>query len=201
MACGMLVPQPQIELTHSAVEAQSLSHWIAREVPWEILDLKETLMRFSSGALSNMMSNKGTSRSTSRNLGVRSVNRLIWPASPSDWAKSNGFAQVLWRLEWEEDLKKKTNNKLFSSWALWLNKGIRNQGAEITYDQSTLIFVCHLRTLSQFLNVLIQPQCLLPELEWLTVHVSTCKNIRHSIGFSFLKKFLLEPSVSWLVAL
>ena len=113
MACGMLVPQPQIELTHSAVEAQSLSHWIAREVPWEILDLKETLMRFSSGALSNMMSNKGTSRSTSRNLGVRSVNRLIWPASPSDWAKSNGFAQVLWRLEWEEDLKKKNQQQAF----------------------------------------------------------------------------------------
>ena len=77
MACGMLVPQPQIELTHSAVEVQSLNHWIAREVPWEILDLKETLMRFPSRTLSNMMSNKGTSKSKSRNLGVRSMNRLI----------------------------------------------------------------------------------------------------------------------------
>ena len=104
MACGMLVPQPQIELTHSAVEVQSLNHWIAREVPWEILDLKETLMRFPSRMLSNMMSNKGTSKSKSRNLGVRSMNRLIWLASLSDWAKSSVFAQVLWRLEWG-DLK------------------------------------------------------------------------------------------------
>ena len=40
MACGILVPQPQIKLTHSAVEVQSLNHWIAREVPWEILDFK-----------------------------------------------------------------------------------------------------------------------------------------------------------------
>ena len=64
-------------------------------------------MRFPSGVLSNMMSNKGTSRSKSHNLGVRSVNRLILPASPSDWAKSSVFAQVLWRLEWGEDQKKK----------------------------------------------------------------------------------------------
>ena len=78
MACGILVPQPQIKLTPSAMEVQSLNHWIAREVPWEILDLKEILMRFPSGALSDMMSNKGTSRSESRhNLRVWAVNRLI----------------------------------------------------------------------------------------------------------------------------
>ena len=32
-ACGILVPQPGIELALSAVEAWSLNHWAAREVP------------------------------------------------------------------------------------------------------------------------------------------------------------------------
>ena len=34
MACGILVPQPGIELTCPAVEAQSSDHWTAREVPF-----------------------------------------------------------------------------------------------------------------------------------------------------------------------
>ena len=33
MACGILVPQPGIEPSSPAVEAQSLNHWCAREVP------------------------------------------------------------------------------------------------------------------------------------------------------------------------
>ena len=33
MACGILVPQPGIEPTPPAVEAQSRNHWTAREVP------------------------------------------------------------------------------------------------------------------------------------------------------------------------
>ena len=36
MACGILVPQPGIEPTPPAVEAQSLTHWTAREVPKKI---------------------------------------------------------------------------------------------------------------------------------------------------------------------
>ena len=32
-ACGILVPQPGIEPTPPAVEAQSLNHWTAKEVP------------------------------------------------------------------------------------------------------------------------------------------------------------------------
>ena len=32
-ACEILVPQPSIEPTAPALEAQSLSHWTAREVP------------------------------------------------------------------------------------------------------------------------------------------------------------------------
>ena len=32
-ACGILVPQPGIEPVPPAVEAQSLNHWTAREVP------------------------------------------------------------------------------------------------------------------------------------------------------------------------
>ena len=36
-ACGILVPQPGIEPTPPAVEAQSLNHWTAREVPTPIL--------------------------------------------------------------------------------------------------------------------------------------------------------------------
>ena len=31
--CGILVPRPGIEPTSSAVEARSLKHWTAREVP------------------------------------------------------------------------------------------------------------------------------------------------------------------------
>ena len=34
MACGILVPQPGIEPTPLAVEAWSLNHWTAREVPF-----------------------------------------------------------------------------------------------------------------------------------------------------------------------
>ena len=37
LSCGILVPQPEIEPTSSALEAQSLNCWTAREVPW-ILD-------------------------------------------------------------------------------------------------------------------------------------------------------------------
>ena len=33
MTCGILVPQPGIEPTPPAEEAQSLNHWTAREVP------------------------------------------------------------------------------------------------------------------------------------------------------------------------
>ena len=33
MACGILVPQPGIEPVPPAVEARSLNHWTAREVP------------------------------------------------------------------------------------------------------------------------------------------------------------------------
>ena len=33
VACGILVPQPGIELSSPAVEAQSLNHWCAQEVP------------------------------------------------------------------------------------------------------------------------------------------------------------------------
>ena len=33
MACGIVVPRPGIEPTPLAVEAQSLNHWTAREVP------------------------------------------------------------------------------------------------------------------------------------------------------------------------
>ena len=32
MACGILVPQPEVEPVPPAVEAQSLNHWTAREV-------------------------------------------------------------------------------------------------------------------------------------------------------------------------
>ena len=32
-ACGILVPQPGIEPVPPALEAQSLNHWTAREVP------------------------------------------------------------------------------------------------------------------------------------------------------------------------
>ena len=32
-ACGILVPQPEIELMPPAVEVQNLNHWITREVP------------------------------------------------------------------------------------------------------------------------------------------------------------------------
>ena len=33
MACGILIPQPGIKLMSPAVEARSLNHWTAREVP------------------------------------------------------------------------------------------------------------------------------------------------------------------------
>ena len=33
MACGILVPRPEMETVHPAVEAQSLNQWTAREVP------------------------------------------------------------------------------------------------------------------------------------------------------------------------
>ena len=33
LACGILVPQPEIEPSPPAVEALSLNHWTAREVP------------------------------------------------------------------------------------------------------------------------------------------------------------------------
>ena len=39
MACGILVPQPGIELF--AVEAQSLKHCIARKVPCLVLDVRK----------------------------------------------------------------------------------------------------------------------------------------------------------------
>ena len=33
-ACGVLVPRPGIEPAPTALEAQNLNHWTAREVPW-----------------------------------------------------------------------------------------------------------------------------------------------------------------------
>ena len=33
VVCGILVPQPEIELTAFAVEVWNLNHWTAREVP------------------------------------------------------------------------------------------------------------------------------------------------------------------------
>ena len=33
VACGILVPRPEIERVPPAVEARSLNHWTAREVP------------------------------------------------------------------------------------------------------------------------------------------------------------------------
>ena len=40
-ACGILVPRPGIEPTPPALEAQSLNHWTAREVP----EMKNNLRR------------------------------------------------------------------------------------------------------------------------------------------------------------
>ena len=37
MACGILVPQPGIEPIPSAVEVQSLNHWMRGEVPAYII--------------------------------------------------------------------------------------------------------------------------------------------------------------------
>jgi len=42
-ACGILVPWPGIELTSSVLEAQSLNHWTAREVPG-FLSLKHNIV-------------------------------------------------------------------------------------------------------------------------------------------------------------
>jgi len=39
MACEILIPQPEVELMPSAVEAWSLNHWTTREVP--ILHFKD----------------------------------------------------------------------------------------------------------------------------------------------------------------
>ena len=36
-ACGILVPQPGIKSTSPAMEQQSLTHWTAREVPYNLL--------------------------------------------------------------------------------------------------------------------------------------------------------------------
>ena len=33
MLCRILVPQPEMELVHPALEAQSLKHWTTRGVP------------------------------------------------------------------------------------------------------------------------------------------------------------------------
>ena len=38
MACGILVPQPRIESEPLAVKEQSTNHWMAREVPKNILN-------------------------------------------------------------------------------------------------------------------------------------------------------------------
>ena len=44
MACGVLVTRPGIELTPPALEARSLNHWTAREVPiYFILKLTVTI--------------------------------------------------------------------------------------------------------------------------------------------------------------
>ena len=37
MACGILVPEPGIESVPPAVEAQSLNHWTATEVPYPLI--------------------------------------------------------------------------------------------------------------------------------------------------------------------
>ena len=42
-ACGILLPQPAIEPTPPAVEARSLNHWTAREVPESILNARKEL--------------------------------------------------------------------------------------------------------------------------------------------------------------
>ena len=45
-ACGILVPQPGIELVPSVVEAQNLNHWTAREFPESFLNIEETALCF-----------------------------------------------------------------------------------------------------------------------------------------------------------
>ena len=37
MACEILVPQPRIEPMPPVVEVQSLNHWIAREIPVQLI--------------------------------------------------------------------------------------------------------------------------------------------------------------------
>ena len=37
IACGILVPQPRIKLSRSALEAWSLNHWTARKRPIHLL--------------------------------------------------------------------------------------------------------------------------------------------------------------------
>ena len=41
LACGILVPQPEIEPTPLAVEVRSLNHWTVREVPQRLFFQKK----------------------------------------------------------------------------------------------------------------------------------------------------------------
>ena len=43
--CGILVPRPGIEPAPLALEAQSLNHWTAREVPKVTTSMYETLRK------------------------------------------------------------------------------------------------------------------------------------------------------------
>ena len=52
-ACGILVPQPGIEPMPPALEAQSLNHWSAREVPHFVGGIVERIK-----ALGNQKSHK-----------------------------------------------------------------------------------------------------------------------------------------------
>ena len=63
-ASGVLVPCPEIELTPSALEVQSLNHWTAREVPKhsflmqpifaELNELSHILLAFYLEIISNL---------------------------------------------------------------------------------------------------------------------------------------------------
>ena len=49
-ACGIIIPQPGIELVAPAVEARSLNHWTAREVS-KIFGVDTSCQEFNQGSL------------------------------------------------------------------------------------------------------------------------------------------------------
>ena len=55
MAYGTLVPQPGIELMPPALEAWSLNHWTAREVPKDF-NLKTTFLNILHSKLETLIS-------------------------------------------------------------------------------------------------------------------------------------------------